>query len=132
MLQIVYVSTATRHVSAVDVADILDVSRRNNRRDGLTGLLYSDCNRFLQVLEGPKEAVEAAVARIGEDSRHRAIVILSRRTIEQREFGDWDMAHRQPGADSAGFIARVGEMVRSASPNVRATFEGFASVRNAA
>ncbi|HEX8302578.1 BLUF domain-containing protein [Sphingomonas sp.] len=131
MLQLVYVSSANRR-EAPDPASILAVSRGNNRRDGITGMLYSDGTRFLQVLEGPDERVEAAYARIQADPRHRAIVILSRRAIDAREFGEWEMAHHAPGGDADAFIERIAELAANASSDIRATFEGFAKVRRAA
>lgn len=131
MLQLVYVSSANPRES-VDPAGILAVSRRNNRRDAVTGLLYADHARFLQVLEGPEDKVEAAFARIQADTRHRALVILSRRSVEVREFGDWDMAHYAPGDDSDRLIERVSHLAQGASPDVRATFEGFVKLRRAA
>lgn len=84
MLQLVYISSAVDKPSS---ADILAASRRNNARDGITRLLYGDGVRFMQVLEGPDDKVEAADARIKGDQRHRAAVVLFRRAIEEREFG---------------------------------------------
>lgn len=130
MLQLVYVSTA--RTGAGDPAAILAVSRENNRREGITGLLYSDGTRFLQALEGPYEKVQAAYERIRNDTRHRAIVLLSRRDVAEREFGDWAMAHRMPGSDADAFVARVSELTADAAPDVQATFRGFAEARKAA
>jgi len=132
MLQLIYVSSINPKTGGVDPAPILVMSRRNNARDQITGVLYSDGLRFLQVLEGPEEAVEQAFKRITRDTRHRAIVVLSRRTTHRREFGDWQMAHRTPGEDADAFVARVGKIVARASDDVRATFQGFAEVRRAA
>jgi len=53
MLQIIYVSTANPALRAVDPGPILDASRELNLRDSITGLLYSDGKRFMQVIEGP-------------------------------------------------------------------------------
>ncbi|MBA4761425.1 BLUF domain-containing protein [Sphingomonas sp.] len=131
MLQIMYISSAA-HCAPIDVAQILTVSRRNNARDGVTGFLYADGRRFLQVLEGPAEAVERAFVRIGADPRHRAVVTLSRREIEAREFGEWAMAHRMSGGDTDALMAQIAERLEAASPNVRATFESFAKIRRAA
>lgn len=131
MLQIMYISSAA-NIAPIDVAQILTVSRRNNERDAVTGFLYADGRRFLQVLEGPEDAVESAFTRISSDVRHRAVVTLSRRAIEAREFGDWAMAHRTPGSDSDALLAQIAERLETASPNVRATFEGFAKIRRAA
>jgi hypothetical protein len=132
MLQLVYVSSVTPNAANLDPATILAASRNNNGRDAITGLLYSDGTRFLQALEGPDDKVEAAFERIRQDPRHRAIVILSRRTIDAREFGEWAMAHRLPGVDANQFIERVGRLAENAAPDVRATFEGFAQIRRAA
>ena len=131
MLQLVYVSSVTRS-EVIAPGPILTASRRNNQRDGITGLLYSDDARFLQVLEGPEDKVEQTFARIQTDPRHRALVILSRRTIDAREFGDWEMAHYAPGSDADAFIERIARLAANASSDVRATFEGFAKVRRAA
>lgn len=131
MLQIMYISSAA-DIAPIDVAQILTVSRRNNDRDGVTGFLYADGRRFLQVLEGPADAVERAFVRIGTDPRHRAVVTLLRREIAAREFGDWAMAHHMPGGDTDALLAQIAERLEAASPNVRATFEGFAKIRRAA
>lgn len=129
MLQLVYISSA---VGTVDVAPVLAASRRNNGRDSITGLLYADGKRFLQALEGPADKVEDAFRRIQEDKRHRALVVLSRRTIADREFGMWEMAARTPGQDGEAFLSRIDSLIARVDPNVRATFEGFARVRRAA
>ena len=129
MLQLVYISTAT---GSPAVTSILAVSRRNNARDQVTGLLYADGVRFLQALEGPGAMVEAAFARIQQDARHRALVVLSRRSVEQREFGDWVMAHREPGSATEPLLARIAPLLTDTSPAIRATFESFAQVRRAA
>ncbi|RYD58127.1 MAG: BLUF domain-containing protein [Sphingomonadales bacterium] len=131
MLQLVYVSSANPRAPA-DPVRILAASRRNNHRDSITGLLYSDKSRFLQVLEGPEDKVEEAFARIQADPRHRAIVQLSRRTTDAREFGDWEMAHYTPGSDAEAFIERISMLAANAAPDVRGTFEGFVKARRAA
>lgn len=129
MKQIVYISSA---VGSAPTEAILAVSRANNRRDGLTGLLYADGRRFLQALEGEDEVLTAALHRIRADPRHRAVVILSERDIAAREFGEWAMAEPVADADAAAFVARVEQLVANATPSVRATFESFVRLRYAA
>ncbi|MEG3180270.1 BLUF domain-containing protein [Sphingomonas sp. LT1P40] len=131
MLQLVYVSSVTPG-QVISLGNILTVSRRNNARDGISGLLYADASRFLQALEGPENKLLEAMARIEQDTRHRAVVMLSMRNVETREFGQWAMAHRDPGTDADAVIARIGQLAANASPSVRATFEGFCQVRRAA
>ncbi|MFD1789037.1 BLUF domain-containing protein [Sphingomonas floccifaciens] len=132
MRQILYISTASNMVDASTADAILAVSQRNNSADDVTGLLYFDGKRFLQALEGEAAAVSRALARIEGDPRHRAIVILSDRIVEEREFGAWSMAYRAPGTDADRFVERVSTMVAGASANVRATFTSFAETRRAA
>lgn len=132
MRQVLYISTASGAVGGSDADAILATSRRNNTGDAVTGLLYFDGKRFLQALEGEPAAVDRALSRIEKDPRHRAIVVLSDRTVETREFGEWSMAYRAPGADPDGFLDRVSGLVATASPNVRATFTSFAEARRAA
>jgi hypothetical protein len=132
MLQIVYISTSRGEVTSAEVQRILATSRRNNTRDGITGLLFYDGKRFLQALEGEETKVEAAIARIRGDARHGAVVVLSRREVTQREFGDWAMAsHGTPAANDA-VLGRVAALTANAAPNVQATFNSFAQVRRAA
>ena len=129
MLQIVYISTAREPVSDLMLQSILSISRRNNRADGITGLLVVGGRRFLQALEGPEAAVVAAFERIQADPRHFAIVELARRELKLREFGDWSMGHvaggtAAAGADAASSVAALVAPIEDA--NLRAQFSGFA------
>lgn len=123
LLQILYISTVTPKES-VDLMSILAVARRNNRAQDITGLLMFNGKRFLQVLEGPTSPVEETFARIRRDSRNRAHVILSRKVVEQREFGDWSMAFRE------GVEGAVHDLIcaktANAHPNLRAELTAFA------
>lgn len=130
MIQICYISTARPTVVPADVDAILAVSRRNNQRVRVTGLLLYNGKRFLQLLEGPVDAVEATYRRIAADPRHFALVRLSERTIEAREFGDWDMTfQRFAGAlDRSELSSKVADLTSRASPNVRALFNSYAAL----
>lgn len=131
MLQIVYVSTAAPG-QVIDPEAILARARVNNGRDGITGMLYFDGTRFMQAMEGPADQVESTLARIKADPRHRALVMLSRRSIETREFGEWAMAAHVPGGDLQAFFDQVERLIANASPDVRATIAGFMKVRHTA
>lgn len=78
--------------TTAEIERILDVARRNNHDQGITGaLLYSD-GCFAQVLEGPLSAVEAIFEKIELDARHRDVAILHFKPLEKRSFGEWSMA----------------------------------------
>ena len=131
MRQLIYISSIVPGTN-VDPAEILRVSRVNNGRDAITGLLFFDGRRFLQALEGEGDMVAAAFARIERDPRHRAIVTLSDRTVQTREFGPWAMALGGADQDADAMAARIAAFVRGAPPSIQATFNGFVSVRRAA
>jgi transcriptional regulator with XRE-family HTH domain len=73
------------------LADILESSLRRNPSAGLTGALLAGSGRFLQVLEGPGEAVAQLFERIMQDSRHDNVVVIEHRPIRRRQFADWSM-----------------------------------------
>lgn len=131
MRQLLYVSSRTPS-EAVSVGNVLMSSRRNNQAAGVTGLLYTDGTRFLQVLEGEDATVATTFARIKADPRHKAVVILSDRQVEDREFGAWSMAHRQATDDVDSFDEKLRRMLAGASESVRGTFTGLIAARRAA
>ncbi len=78
--------------AAAEVGQILETSRANNARAGVTGaLLYSD-GCFAQVLEGGLDAVERTFERIQCDNRHGDVVVLQAGPADGRLFGVWNMA----------------------------------------
>jgi hypothetical protein len=92
MRQLVYFSTATSRQSKDLIAQVLEVSRRRNDEEGVTGLLIAGGDRYLQILEGEAAVVGAVMDRIERDERHSGIHILVDRTIRKRDFADWTMA----------------------------------------
>lgn len=73
------------------LAGILMQARRNNLRDGLTGALIVRADVYVQLLEGPNEAVDACFARIRRDNRHLAVTRVSSQLVEDRLFPQWTM-----------------------------------------
>lgn len=130
MFQLVYISSAKDVVSAQALAEILAVSRRNNVRADVTGLLVVGGRRFLQALEGPEQAVLAAYARIQNDPRHRACVLISSRAVSKRAFGEWSMAHDGDGSALKETVEALVACIDE--PNLRAQFTGFAQLHSRA
>ena len=90
LIQIVYASRPFGF-DAATLNQILDVSRANNVRDGLTGALICRADLYIQLLEGPEAAVDATLARIEGDDRHLEISHLVRELITERLFPGWAM-----------------------------------------
>ena len=95
--RIIYISDARPGFSEADLKQVLAVSRRNNARAGLSGLLIVHEGRFFQVLEGERATVQARYARILRDPRHRNLSVVQDGPAKERAFGQWKMGFRQPG-----------------------------------
>lgn len=91
--RLVYESTATGSTgSLMNLAAILAESQRNNDRRGLTGVLAAHRERYVQVIEGATESLDGLLRRLADDPRHRALHVLDRRAIPERQFAGWSMA----------------------------------------
>lgn len=102
LIQLIYASSATREFTTEDLTDLLETSRRNNTAAGITGMLLHKDGNFMQVIEGPKPAVEALHDRIAVDPRHTGIQVLLQSVIRQRDFSDWSMGFKDlTGLDPA-------------------------------
>ena len=92
LVQLTYASRPFGFDEAVLGTILLD-ARRCNMRDGITGTLIVRQDLFLQLLEGPAKAVDAAYKRISRDDRHINVRQLTRRDVSERLFPDWAMRH---------------------------------------
>jgi Sensors of blue-light using FAD len=92
MLSLAYVSSARQLFS--DLKALLQQSRDNNARLDLTGMLLYEGGNFMQVLEGPDDALTELYTKIQSDPRHYRILQLLRRQIQEREFPSWSMGFK--------------------------------------
>ncbi|MEX1663793.1 BLUF domain-containing protein [Thioclava sp. 15-R06ZXC-3] len=93
---IAYVSLSRFPLETQVLSDILEVSVRNNERDGITGVLMYHDDLFFQVLEGESGVVEQCYARICRDPRHSNISETLDETVGCRSFSDWLMGYVGP------------------------------------
>ena len=129
MLRLIYISTARAVLTNAELGNILQVSRENNAKADITGLLVTGGRRVLQALEGPAEAVDTTFLRIRRDPRHFAAVVLSRVPVDERVFGNWAMGCQlsPPPEGNAGVSTATASLIaRVADDRVRAEFEQFA------
>ena len=96
------------------VASIIDMARRYNERDDLTGAMLFVDGVFVQVLEGEPGKLEATFERICRDLRHRRSVLHEFSEATERVFAGWAMAE-VPGISNADglFISAVGDLPRA-------------------
>jgi hypothetical protein len=88
--QVIYWSQPFGFDSAM-LGSILLAARRNNRRDGVSGALLCRHDIYLQLIEGPGNAIDTLYARILRDDRHLDVRPLWSGAVAARMFPDWDM-----------------------------------------
>jgi hypothetical protein len=93
MVKMIYASVIAEDCGPQDVNDILQVSRKHNEENGITGILCYDGTYFVQWIEGARDKVNTLYGTILHDQRHRNVVILEYAEIAKREFGSWSMAY---------------------------------------
>jgi hypothetical protein len=113
MYQIVYVSTATREYGREELARILTVSRRNNSADGVTGMLCYHGGTFFQMLEGPRDKVEAVMKRVAADDRHYGVTVLLEQEVSHAVLPDWSMAFSQVSSREAVALDGFSQLLKS-------------------
>jgi len=127
MRQIIYrsVTTAESGRAADDIPGILRQAVARNGLEGVTGLLYTEKDTFLQAIEGPDDSIEDLLDRLLEDRRHRDLEILSDRVIDAREFGDWTMIYRDRRETIDAFDDRLRVLLAGVSPDTAAHFRSL-------
>lgn len=118
--QLIYISRSSVPLtSPLDVADILEVSSRNNGRFRITGALTYSGDRFVQVLEGAPAALDWLVERLRYDPRHIDFDLLDRMPITARDFPEWSMVFPSMTPDSQAALAGLLSRNRRHAPAYR-------------
>ena len=77
---------ATQQIDA-----IVSAAAHANERNGLSGALIASNGVFIQALEGPLPALEAAFEKICSDLRHSRVRLVEFAAAEERVFPEWRM-----------------------------------------
>ena len=96
-----------------ELSAILSASNRNNRRAGLTGALVFDDMWFLQILEGERRNVWETFNRISEDERHSRVLLVEKRDVSERVFGNWWMGLAHPNRRDPASLCALRSQGRS-------------------
>lgn len=123
LIQLVYASRPFGFDEAV-LSHILFQARDHNARAGITGALICRADIYLQLLEGPQDAIDALYRNIQRDDRHLEINALFQRPITDRMFPEWamkdDPAHSWMWTQSQVDDGAVG---RASEAEILAVFE---------
>ena len=129
-----YTSLASLDLTSSDLEDIHRVARSSNAFQGISGLLIFNGVHFLQVIEGPPEAIDELVERLRRDPRHQGFEVRDEREASERSFPSWTMelvrvsstyfearetvAHRLPPTTSREVRDRIIRMTETISGTV--------------
>ncbi len=91
LVRLMYASRTAQPLDPEELAQILRQSRQENPRHGITGVLCSSGNIFIQVLEGGRAAVNRLYNHIVADPRHTEVTLLAYEEIAERRFAGWAM-----------------------------------------
>jgi DNA-binding XRE family transcriptional regulator len=143
--RLIYFSTVAPPLGESLKRTLDDISRaaiRRNPEQGVTGVLMACNGRFLQVLEGAKDAVHQIYGAISADPRHYGLQMVESRPISSRQFSDWGLCcgifpsddqlfHHEPAmtegfhperltpASAFGLLCIVRDLERSAPRSLR-------------
>ena len=123
MLQLIYTSIAAAPMSRPDMKALCQQAARNNETDEITGILLIKDRHFVQAIEGPKEVVENTFLRIIVDRRHTSLLLLARRMITKRFFGEWSMTLCEGDDQKRAAIEKVRSVIVDAPQALRAQFD---------
>lgn len=77
---------------APDPDAIAVAAAQRNAASGITGSLLFVDDSFVQILEGPSDAVEETFERICRDFRHTEVQLVDLVNVPERLFPEWGMA----------------------------------------
>jgi hypothetical protein len=109
LVRCLYASHASKPVVAGVLDGILEQSRKNNPRLGVTGMLCFTNDIFIQVIEGGRDQVCELFNAIIRDSRHLNVRILIYEEIAERRFGNWTMGQVNIENINPGLLLKYSE-----------------------
>ena len=84
--QLCYLSTMSEGLDGTGLARVTSGALRYNESMQITSLLAFGGGLFFQVIEGPRDNVAAAFARICRDPRHHSFRLLQDEAVAGRDF----------------------------------------------
>ena len=135
--RLLYVSTATASLCGEDLNSILRTAQSRNAANGVTGLLVFTGAQFMQLLEGPRDAVQAIFEAICADSRHHGVARLIAEPALERSCPGWAMALQvieAPEEGSQNLFEVDDETLRAflpegMAPDLKVLFQSFNTMK---
>ena len=89
LIHAIYASSEVAGISEHEILKFVKQARSANREHDVSGMMLYIGGSFLQLLEGEPANVDAVGKKIFHDKR--AMRLILREPIEEREFPDWTM-----------------------------------------
>jgi hypothetical protein len=112
----VYVSIATEDMSDKDLQALLKKARASNEILGITGMLLYRDRFFIQALEGEQTVLENLYAIISTDERHRNVILIYEKPIQQRRFPNWTMGFNKTDSTDTETIKGYTDFLQQPTP----------------
>lgn len=113
--------------SHVELGRILASARRNNIKKGITGALIFSDDYFAQVLEGPRDSINAIFEGIECDPRHTHVTVIHFKPLQTRRFSNWSMAFAKVPGESA---AQLGVNDLLANPGATQAYDAGRDIQS--
>ena len=90
---LIYMSRFTGTSSEVTetLKQINHLSRRNNKKTDITGLLFYQNGKFLQILEGEADRLTTLYEKLKKDSRHTDLCLIEYCPIVRKSLTGWHL-----------------------------------------
>jgi Sensors of blue-light using FAD len=109
LVRCLYASRAAQPSGDAMLDGILKQSRKNNAKNGITGMLCFSNGVFVQVIEGGRAEVSRLMSSIIRDDRNIDVEILSFEEITERRFGNWNMGQVNIAAINPAVLLKYSE-----------------------
>jgi Sensors of blue-light using FAD len=109
LVRCLYASRGSKQIGEPVLDTILKQSRRNNAKNGITGMLCFANGIFVQVIEGGRAEVSRLLAKIMRDERNADVEILLFQEISERRFGNWTMGLVNIGSVNPALLLKYSE-----------------------
>ncbi|MDO9161349.1 MAG: BLUF domain-containing protein [Methylococcaceae bacterium] len=113
---LVYVSLANQEMSDNHLQAMLKKAREKNEKLSITGMLLYRDGFFMQALEGELNDIEDLFKTISQDPRHRDLLLIYKKPIQQRGFPDWTMGFNKISDESVEAIDGYTNFLKNPTP----------------
>jgi len=85
-----YVSTVNSALPETEIQEVLDLSKKWNNDNNITGVLLYSQGNFFQVLEGEEQLLKNLYEKIKADERHHNIITIFQKQIPDIQFDGYE------------------------------------------